>query len=620
MNPEHPVISIERKRKMAAHPGNPGAHRIVKIRRAVQVGTFLLFVLFFAMTTSGLQHVGWIPKNLFMSMDFLNTLKNSIASHHVSIPALGPGLLILLLTLVGGRIFCGWICPLGTTIDIADRYLFRRGKPFYNPKRSETHLFRNWKFIYLITGLGAIVFGVDILAYGDPLSLITRTFTWVVYGPVAYIWNGLIGLGEQIGIARVLNRGIGLDTASWYIPKLVYYGTLPALLMFVGLIALSSYQERFWCRNLCPYGALLGLISRISILRHYINQHECIHCVKCENLSRMGAYDNMERQADHPATHDITECIQCFRCETICPPDVIQISVTPPVLEEGRGDQPAPLPPMNVGRRRILQGIGVGVLLGTAAKSGASNYLGPLKGYPRNNKAVRPPGALPERQFLSACTRCAECMKVCPTNALQPAVFETGMEGIWTPILVPAIGPCAERCTACGDICPTGAIRPFTWQDKRYKLRLGLASVNQNTCIAHNGGRDCVVCAEVCPYSAVVFRDVYDDTLPKDPAYPISDPGNRGRRKRVPTVDEKLCTGCGICEFQCPVLPEHAIVVYTLQEDRQYRPPKQNASDGIARPGWNRRKETGKDAEYKDIKERFQRRIDLESGGGVGEE
>lgn len=293
MNPEHPVISIERKRKMAAHPGNPGAHRIVKIRRAVQVGTFLLFVLFFAMTTSGLQHVGWIPKNLFMSMDFLNTLKNSIASHHVSIPALGPGLLILLLTLVGGRIFCGWICPLGTTIDIADRYLFRRGKPFYNPKRSETHLFRNWKFIYLITGLGAIVFGVDILAYGDPLSLITRTFTWVVYGPVAYIWNGLIGLGEQIGIARVLNRGIGLDTASWYIPKLVYYGTLPALLMFVGLIALSSYQERFWCRNLCPYGALLGLISRISILRHYINQHECIHCVKCENLSRMGAYDNM---------------------------------------------------------------------------------------------------------------------------------------------------------------------------------------------------------------------------------------------------------------------------------------------------------------------------------------
>ena len=165
-------------------------------------------------------------------------------------------------------------------------------------------------------------------------------------------------------------------------------------------------------------------------------------------------------------------------------------------------------------------------------------------------------------------------MKVCPTNALQPASFDTGLQGLWTPILVPSIGPCAEKCTSCGDVCPTGAIRPFTWQDKRYKLKMGLANVNRSTCVAWNGGRDCIVCAEVCPYSAVIFKDTMDDTLPKNPDLALDhkdDTGkedNRGRIKRVPTVDEKLCTGCGICEYHCPVLPDHSIVVYTFQEDR----------------------------------------------------
>src|ERR1700687_3255833 len=99
-------------------------------------------------------------------MDFLNTLKNSLASHHLPMYAIGPSLFILLLTMWGGRIFCGWICPLGTLIDVTDRLLYRKGKIFYNPKRSETHAFRNWKYIYLLVGLGAIVFGVDILAFG----------------------------------------------------------------------------------------------------------------------------------------------------------------------------------------------------------------------------------------------------------------------------------------------------------------------------------------------------------------------------------------------------------------------------------------------------------------------
>jgi polyferredoxin len=617
-------FSAEEKRKMVEAPGNVAAHRIVFIRRSVQIITFALFVLFFFMTTVNSQHLAWVPKNLFMLLDFLNTLKNGIASHHWALYALGPGLFILLLTAWGGRIFCGWICPLGTVIDISDRLLYRKGRLFYNKKRAETRRFRNWKYIYLLLGLGAIVFGVDILTFGDPLSLITRTFTFCFYAPIAYLWNGFLNIGDQLGVARAAGHTFGWEMSNWHLPMLVYFNAVPVLLMFIGIIALSGYQERFWCRNLCPYGGLLAIVSRVSWLRHYIKMDGCIHCKKCEIQSRMGCYENLDKKATREPEHNIAECIQCFRCETICPTDVIQIQAKVPaeikerlkLAPKGEAPRPERQAEIDLGRRRVIASIGAGMIWGATAKAGADNYQGRMRRYPRNNKAMRPPGALPEKEFLSACTRCAECMKVCPTNALQPAFLETGLEGIWTPLLVPSVGPCAEKCTSCGDVCPTHAIRPFSWQDKRYKIKMGLANVNQSTCVAWNGGRDCVVCAEVCPYSAVVFRDKFDDGIAKDPLRPITDPGNKGRLKRVPTVDEKLCTGCGLCEYHCPVLPDHSIVVYTFQEDREFNAPSETPMDGFFRKNWTDRKEHGKDAEYAHTKEEYEKRANIQGPGG----
>jgi len=622
-------FTAEQKRKMREEPGNAVAHRMVLIRRSVQVFTFALFILFFFLTTATGKELLGVPVNLFMTLDFLNTLKNSIASHHIPIYAIGPGVFILLLTLWGGRIFCGWICPLGTSIDIADRLLYRKGKLFYTKKRSDTKLFRNWKYAYLLIGVGAIVFGVDVLTFGDPISLITRTFTFCFYAPVAYIWNGVVNVANHVGIGHVVyNMGGNLDT--WNLPGLTYWNGVPVLLMFIGIIALSGYQERFWCRNLCPYGGLLALISRISWLRHFIKMEGCIHCKKCELQSRMGCYDNLDKNAKQEEMHSISECIQCFRCETVCPTDVIRIRPHVPasikealhLAPKGTAPRPEPQTEIDLGRRGVMASLGVGLLWGAAAKANAGEYQGHMRRYHHNNKSMRPPGALPESEFLAACTRCAECMKVCPTNALQPATFETGIQGIWTPLLVPSVGPCAEKCTSCGDVCPTGAIRPFTWQDKRYKLKMGLANVNRSTCVAWNGGRDCIVCAEVCPYSAVIFKDTMDDTLPVDPSLPITaklpnGKENKGRIKRVPTVDEKLCTGCGLCEYHCPVLPDHSIVVYTFQEDRgeQDKPddkgrfiePHENPLDGFWRKGWEERKTKGKDAYFAHTAEEFEK-------------
>ena len=622
-------FTAEQKRKMREAPGNVAAHRIVLIRRTTQIALFCLFTLFFFMTTQNLHSVLGVPVNLFMTMDFLNTLKNSIASHHIPIYALGPGIFILLLTLWGGRIFCGWICPLGTSIDIGDKLLFRKGRLFYSKKRSDTRFFRDWKYGYLLVGLGALVFGVDVLSFGDPISLITRTFTFCFYAPVAYIWNGVINVGAHVGVGRVVDS-LGGNMDTWSIQTLSYWNGLPVLLMFMGVIGLSGYQERFWCRNLCPYGGLLALVSRISILRHFIKADGCIHCKKCEFQSRMGSYENLDKNAKEPIQHSISECIQCFRCETVCPTDVIQIQARIPagikealkLAPKGEALRPEPQTSIDLGRRGVIGGIAAGMLYATAAKGNAGEYQGVMRRYHHNNKAMRPPAALPESEFLAACTRCAECMKVCPTNALQPATFETGIQGLWTPLLVPSTGPCAEKCTSCGDVCPTGAIRPFTWQDKRYKLKMGLANVNRSTCVAWNGGRDCIVCAEVCPYSAVIFKDTFDDTLPIDANIPITGKTqdgkpNKGRIKRVPTVDEKLCTGCGLCEYHCPVLPDHSIVVYTFAEDRgekddpkdpvRFVEPHENPLDGFWRGGWEKNKEAGKDAYYATTVEDFEK-------------
>jgi len=270
----------------------------------------------------------------------------------------------------------------------------------------------------------------------------------------------------------------------------------------------------------------------------------------------MGAYENTSQTAESEPSHQVAECIHCYRCATICPEGVLEAKLRLPA----RTPRHLPQQPVALTRRRALGSAALGLgWLATTKVSGTPKYF--------SDRCIRPPGALPEEEFLQACTRCGECMRVCPTNALQPALAEAGLEGWMTPVLVAKIGPCVEHCTLCGEVCPTDALRRFTVEQKREDIKLGLAVVDQDTCIAINGGRDCIVCQEVCSYSAVAFKDVWDEIL--------------GRNKRVPVVDEQKCTGCGICETECPVRPEHAIFVRALQENRRYAAPRPSLWGGL---------------------------------------
>jgi len=176
-------------------------------------------------------------------------------------------------------------------------------------------------------------------------------------------------------------------------------------------------------------------------------------------------------------------------------------------------------------------------------------------------KLLRPPGVINDH-LLATCIRCGECSTVCPTNAIQLAVTEAGVEGFWTPILVPRIGYCDYSCNACGQVCPVEAIPPLSLENKRKQV-IGKAQIDQNRCLPWAEGEDCIVCEEMCP--------IPEKAIYLEEAQVITSEGEEITIQR-PVVIHNLCTGCGICENKCPVSGEAAIQVHLHQ--RHFRNSK----------------------------------------------
>jgi len=301
-------------------------------------------------------------------------------------------------------------------------------------------------------------------------------------------------------------------------------------LLFLGIFALNLLADRFWCRYLCPLGALLGLLSKVSLLRPVIHL-ACNRCAQCVGVCRVDAIDTRQGYEIIPA-----ECTVCLDCLAAC-------------SESGIGFRlhwrPAPAREYDPTRRQALAALATGAAGIALLRTG-------IRAKQPHPQLIRPPGVEDEGDFLARCLRCSQCMKVCPTSGLQPVLFEAGLEGLWTPRLVSRLGYCDYGCNACGQICPSGAIPPLDLARKRETI-IGVAVIDHDRCLPWVGGTPCIVCEEMCPTPEKAIR-LEEVTVTDDRGEPVI--------VQHPYVLEDLCIGCGICEYQCPVEGKAAIEVY----------------------------------------------------------
>jgi len=478
-------------------------------RRFSQIAFLLLFAVLIAYTTQPLKFP--MPVDLFLLWDPLLLLSASLAARTL-VSGFFLSVVILAATALVGRFFCGWVCPLGTTIELMDDALYRRRK-----RRWPNHLRvgRGLKYVHLLIILIAAAAGYGLAFALDPIALFTRTATYLLHPAAVFLGNaGLDGI-------RPLAGKMGWISLSLYEMHQPFFsaGSLIVAALFVTIIMLNRLQRRFWCRSLCPLGGLLALVSRLNPIQRLVGP-ACDHDGKCRRVCETGAIDENELE------YDPAECIACQRCVTDCHLKVNTFGWHSPAPRLTRK--------IDVGRRRFITGVAGGAFGALIFHVSPARILRP-------DRLIRPPGALPEELFRKRCIRCGQCVKACPTNTLQPDWFDGGLEGIWAPAHRMRLAPCEQGCNVCGQVCPTGALRDLPLLEKRY-AKLGTAVIDQSRCIVWADNKYCLVCDEACPYNAIFFEQAADG-------------------KRRPFIDRTRCNGCGQCEVVCPVAGDGALHV-----------------------------------------------------------
>lgn len=494
---------------------------------------FSLFVyLLFVTRFTGEDYIGRVE--IFFHFDPLLALATTLASR-TFFASFALAAIPLLVTVVAGRYVCGWVCPFGTVHQFFS-FLFKKAGLLKPRKEKEGGQDKRlaWKYYLLLFVLVGSLFTVDLVGIADPLSLLYRSFVTGVVPWVAGVFTAIIGFFYSLGLASVG------DSLAQFLSRLSLNHTFQQgfflSLIFLGLILLNWTRERFWCRYLCPLGALLGLVARWNVAKVKVDEEKCIRCHQCtlHCQTQANPYPN-EGWRSH-------ECVYCYTCAAICPTAAVSFPLS---------TRPEKLEVVDFSRRKLILTSTLAVIAAPFFKITPARKRAP-------DRLIRPPGALPEPEFLQRCVKCGECMKVCPTNGLQPARGEAGPEGIWTPVLVPPIGYCEFYCSLCSQVCPTGAIKELTIEEK-VKVVIGTAWVIKSRCIPYVLGSPCIVCEEHCPTSPKAIKLVRTE---------VKLPDGTTQTPLAPVVDLDLCIGCGICENKCPVVDDPAIFVTSIGETR----------------------------------------------------
>lgn len=468
----------------------------------------------------------FLPVDSFLAIDPLVSLSTTIAAHSW-VWSLGCAAAVLAICLLVPRGFCGYLCPLGTLIDLFDWAVGRRVVRF---RVREVGRWTHLRHLVLVASLVAALCGVMVAGAAAAIPLLTR------------------------GIAAVADPLVSGAARGWHTVPPVGWGQALSLAIFAGVLALGLLRPRFWCRHVCPTGAVFSLGARLRLAGRRVTS-ACIGCNQCVEACPFDAIN-----PDWSTRDDA--CTSCQTCGGACPTKAITFVGRTAVVADEKPIEEESAQPL-VSRRAVL-----GAGLAGACGAVGIRLSGPGAGHA---PLLRPPGSLSEERFLDQCIRCDDCVRVCPDNVLQPLGFERGLDGLWTPVVRPDWAGCEPSCNACGQACPTGAIRALPIEEKRH-ARIGLAAVDATTCLPWAGHEACQLCVDACRdagYDAIEFRKAHVE-VGADGA-PVE-----GSGFDAPEVDAAKCVGCGLCQSRCvainvgerKVLGVSAITVSAAQADR----------------------------------------------------
>ena len=458
-----------------------------------------------------------LPAEAFLALDPLVSISTALAARAWvwSLAAAGA---ILLAAWFVPRGFCGYLCPLGTLIDLFDWAVARRIRRF---RVSRPGWWVSFKYYLLAAALVASLGGVLMAGFVAAIPVLTRAAVFLL-------------TPFQTGLAR-----------DWHQIPAWHAGHFVSLALFVTVLALGFLQPRFWCKYVCPTGAIFSLSNLFRVTERKVQQ-ACVECGKCVEVCPFDAIapDFNTRTSD---------CTFCQTCGGVCPVQAIQFAGRWARTEGNEQDDaytPKPIVDQSptLPRRGFLARAG-GILGGVAGGLGfalAARLFAGDPGRSGGRAIVRPPGSVPEPDFLRLCIRCGECYQACPNNVLQPLGLSRGLDNLWTPQVVAEWSGCEPSCSNCGQVCPTGAIRALPLAEKRV-ARLGLAVVDPQTCLPHAGREACQLCVDECRLAGYdAFEFIRVGTELDAAGEPIE-----GSGFLAPTVRAEKCVGCGLCQTRC---------------------------------------------------------------------
>ncbi len=524
----------------------------------VRIAAAVLFFVMFAAVA-----VGFRPLDALLVTQFGPGLLRLTSG--LFLGTLAAVVVIVVATLLFGRIYCSVLCPLGILQDgiafLAQRI---KGKAYRRYRFMDTRPVKYGVFLcVLILGAAGVMLPlVALLPSSNFFTIVSNVF-----------------------LRFFCTTDPDVGTSSYFCVNPPAEAFCFSLGVFLIVSALAAWRGRVYCNTLCPVGAVLSLLGRAPLWRITLSQDMCVCCGLCEAACKGGAINAKKKSV-------LAEnCVMCFNCIPACKRGGVKLEF-----------RPKDAPKFSLSRRHFIGAAG-GVIAGAGTAVIVRKLEKALPPQPTREPAM-PPGAGNAKRFHEKCVGCGICIRECEGRVLAPSVGQYGLSGFMQPVMDYSHGACVYTCNHCSNVCPAGALLPLTLEVKQ-TTRIGLAFVDANTCVG------CGICASKCPAHAVtvisqdgkklasvstdycigcgVCQDVCP--LPDAPAIKVSGVSEQIRVKapevqpetekgeqsiengqdadveqktdgeqsaaassrRIAVPVPELCVGCGLCAEECPV-------------------------------------------------------------------